>query len=56
MIAEFLEKAQEFERFAASEQDAQRKTELLAQAAAYRKLAEKRAKEQGLALPANSKS
>ncbi len=47
MVAEYLEKAQEFERFAASETDLRRKADLQAQATAYRKLAEKRAKDHG---------
>ena len=51
MIAEFLQKAHEFERFAATEMDAERKAALLAQAEAYRKLAAKRAKDQGLTIP-----
>lgn len=51
MVAEYLEKAHEFERFAATEQDADRRAELLVQAEAYRKLAAKRAKEQGLPFP-----
>lgn len=51
MIAEYLETAHEFERLAASEQDAERKAGLLAQADAYRKLAVKRAMDQGLVPP-----
>jgi hypothetical protein len=51
MIAEYLQKAHEFERFAASEKDPKRKAELLSQAEAYRKLAVKRAKDQGLTIP-----
>ena len=43
MVAEYLQKAHEFERFAASEDDAKRKVDLLSQAEAYRKLAAKRA-------------
>jgi hypothetical protein len=56
MIAEYLQKAQEFERFAASENDATRKADLLAQAEAYRKLATKRAKDQGLTISPETKS
>lgn len=56
MVAEYLQKAQEFERFAASETDPKRKADLEAQAAAYRKLAEKRAKDQGLPFPSKSTS
>ena len=56
MIAEYLQKAHEFELFAASEKDAKRKTELLSQAEAYRKLAVKRAKDQGLTIPPEPKS
>jgi hypothetical protein len=51
----YLQKAHEFEGFAASETDANRKADLLAQAAAYRKLAERRARDHGLPFP-NSKS
>ena len=51
MIAEYLQKAHEFERFAASENDPKRKAELLSQAEAYQKLAIKRAKDQGLTVP-----
>ncbi len=51
MVAEYLEKAHEFERFAASEQDANLKAELLVQAEAYRKLAADRAKNKGLPFP-----
>ncbi len=56
MVAEYLQKAQEFERFAASETNATRKAEFLSQADAYRKLAVKRAKDQGLSLPPGLKS
>ena len=51
MLAEYLEKAEEFERMAALEKDAKLKAELEKQAAAYRKLAVKRAKEYNLGLP-----
>ncbi len=56
MVAEYLEKAQQFERFAASETDPRRKAGLQAQATAYRKLAEKRAKDHGLPFPTKSTS
>lgn len=56
MVAEYLQKAHEFERFAGSEKDLRRKADLQAQAEAYRKLAAKRAKDQGLDLPAELKS
>jgi hypothetical protein len=51
MVAEYLQKAHEFRRFAETEQDAKRKADLLAQAEAYEKLAVKRAKEHGLPSP-----
>jgi hypothetical protein len=54
MLAEYLESAIKFERFAAEEKDAALKTELEKQAIAYRKLAEKRAKKYNLALPPKS--
>jgi hypothetical protein len=56
MVAEYLQKAHEFERFAASEIDPERKADLQAQAVAYRKLAEKRAKEQRLPFPPEIKA
>jgi hypothetical protein len=43
MIAEYLEKAINFERMAAEEKDAKLKAELEAQATAYKKLAKERA-------------
>jgi hypothetical protein len=54
MLAEYLEKAEEFERMAALEKDAKLKTDLEKQADAYRKLAVKRAKEYKLDLPPQS--
>jgi hypothetical protein len=51
MLAEYLEKAIAFERMAADENDTKLKADLEKQAAAYRKLAEKRAKEHGLKRP-----
>jgi hypothetical protein len=56
MVAEYLQKAHEFERFAASENDATLKADLLAQAQAYRRLAAKRAKDHGLTIPPEPKS
>ena len=44
MLAEYLEKANTFERLAADEKDATLKANLEKQAAAYRKLAAERAK------------
>jgi hypothetical protein len=43
MVAEYLEKALNFEQMAASEADPKLKADMLAQAAAYRKLAAERA-------------
>ena len=54
--SEYLQKAHECERFAATEADPKRKADLQAQAEAYRKLAAKRAKDQGLTLPPELKS
>ncbi len=51
LIAEYLASAIKFEQFAATEQDPQAKLALELQAAAYRKLAEKRAAELGVPLP-----
>jgi hypothetical protein len=48
MLAEYLENAVKFEKLAADEKDAKLKKEFEKQAAAYRKLAEQRAKEYGL--------
>jgi hypothetical protein len=45
MLAEYLENAIRFEQLAAAETDAKLKANLERQAAAYRKLAEKHAKE-----------
>jgi hypothetical protein len=55
MIAEYIEKAVNFERLAAEEKDSKLKAELLAQAEAYKKLARDRAKREGLPLPTQSK-
>jgi hypothetical protein len=51
MLAEYLEKAIAFEKMAAEEKDANLKEDFEKQAAAYRKLAEKRAKNYGLKAP-----
>jgi hypothetical protein len=51
LLTEYLERAVTLERLAASEQDSNFKTQLLNQAAAYRKLAAKRAKQYGLPPP-----
>ncbi len=51
LIAEYLASAIKFEQFAAAEPDPDAKAALEKQAAAYRSLAEKRAKELGIALP-----
>jgi hypothetical protein len=51
MIAEYLDKAINFERMASEEKNGELKTALLAQATSYRKLAAERAERQGLPLP-----
>ena len=51
MLAEYLERAVNLERLAADERDSKFKVELLDQAAAYRKLAARRAEQYGLPLP-----
>ena len=48
LLAEYLERAVSLERMAADGPDSTFKTQLLDQAASYRKLAAKRAKEYGL--------
>ena len=48
MLTEYLDRALEFERLAASEQDETFKAQLLKQAASYRRLAAKRAEQYGL--------
>jgi hypothetical protein len=55
MLAEYLEKAITFEKMAAEEKDAKLKADLEKQAATYRKLAERRAKEYKLDRPPQSK-
>jgi hypothetical protein len=51
MLTEYLERAVSLERLAANEPDSNFRTQLLNQAAAYRKLAAKRAEEFGLPPP-----
>jgi hypothetical protein len=51
LLTEYLERAINLERLAASERDSTFKTQLLDQSAAYRKLAAKRAKQYGLPPP-----
>lgn len=51
LIAEYLERAHQFERMAAEEADSRLKADFEKQAEAYRRLAEKRAKDTGLPLP-----
>jgi hypothetical protein len=51
LLTEYLERAVSLERLAAGEEDSKFKAELLKQAAAYRKLAAKRAEEYGLPTP-----
>ena len=51
LLTEYLERAVTLERLAASEPDSTFKTELLNQAASYRKLAAKRAQQYGLPPP-----
>ena len=53
MLAEYLETAIRFERMAAEEEDPTLKANFEKQAAAYRKLAEKRAKQYNLTPPLN---
>jgi hypothetical protein len=55
LVAEYLEKAIEFEAMAAQEKDAKLKADLEKQATAYRKLAVSRAKQYNLDLPPQSK-
>jgi hypothetical protein len=55
MIAEYLENAMRFETMAADEKNPKLKAEFQNQAAAYRKLAEQRAKKHGLQIPPQSK-
>jgi hypothetical protein len=53
MLTEYLERALEFEALADREEDEAFKAELQKQAAAYRKLAEKRAEQYGLPRPSS---
>ena len=55
LLTEYLERAVSLERLAADEQESQFKNELLRQAAAYRKLAVKRAQDYGLPPPSPPK-
>jgi hypothetical protein len=55
MLAEYLDKAINFEQMAAGEPDPTLKASLLAQATAYRKLATDRANRDGLSPPAGSR-
>jgi hypothetical protein len=50
-LTEYLDRAVNLERLAASERDSKFKTELLNQAAAYRKMAARRARQCGLPAP-----
>jgi hypothetical protein len=51
LLTEYLERAVSLERLAADEEDSTFRDQLLGQAAAYRKLAAKRAKDYGLPAP-----
>jgi hypothetical protein len=51
LLTEYLERAVSLERLAAAEQDSKFKNGLISQAAEYRKLAAKRAKDYGLPPP-----
>jgi hypothetical protein len=51
LLVEYLERAVQLERSAASERDTVFREQLLTQAQAYRKLAAKRAKDYGLPAP-----
>jgi hypothetical protein len=55
MLAEYLDTAIKFEQMAAQEKDPKLKADFEKQAAAYRKLAEKRAKEYGLKMPSDQR-
>ncbi|MBC9876370.1 hypothetical protein G8O24_03300 [Bradyrhizobium sp. INPA01-394B] len=56
LLVEYLERAVQLERLAASEADAAFKQQLQTQAQAYRKLAAKRAKDYGLPAPSPSEA
>jgi hypothetical protein len=51
MLADYVDTAMNFEQMAAQEKDPKLKAEFERQAAAYRKLAEKRVKEYGFKMP-----
>jgi hypothetical protein len=51
LLTEYLDRAVNLERLAAGEQDEKFRAELLNQAAAYRRMAAKRAEEYGLPAP-----
>jgi hypothetical protein len=51
LLTEYLDRATALERLAANEQDSEFKTQLLNQAASYRKLAAKRAEQYGMPAP-----
>jgi hypothetical protein len=51
MLAEYLDRAIQFEQMAAHEKDPKLKADFEKQAVAYRKLAERRAKKYGLKMP-----
>ncbi len=51
LVTEYLADAAKFDQLAALEQDPQVREQLKKQAAAYRKLAEKRAKQLGVPMP-----
>ena len=53
MLTEYLDRAIEFEKMAATEQNETFKAQLLKQAASYRRLAAKRAEELGLPAPSS---
>jgi len=53
MVAEYQDMAIKFEQMAAAETDPKLKADFEKQAASYRKLAEKRAKEYGLKMPSD---
>ena len=53
MLADYLDTALQFEQMAAAEKDPTLQANFEKQAAAYRKLAEKRAKEYGLDMPSD---
>jgi hypothetical protein len=51
LVAEYLEHVVQFERMASEADDPDLKTKLMQQAAAYRKLAKRRAEQMGVPLP-----